>query len=494
MARLRFPWRTTFKSSSGCLTTQRATYAKIVENNSECWSTPSLRSPIRFTFDRFRDCRYPWKTWRFKKYEDHNVLHTDFEFSHFQPSFEMHSGMDILSHRTSRIIPIFMIVGLMLAYIALDDYVERGRYRYRNNKFEDGVPFSKNELMILNEHSFDINPERMLIHRARKAVLVTVATQTTQNISLNMKCHTERTTGVRPVVFALDKKVLLYANVWSIPSIEWYDVGAKTETQPDTDVKIVMPNMQVIEMKYKAVYHVLRLGYDVLLSDVEAVWCMDMKRRFEGLIHTHRATDVFIQLAGDTDTVRPALFYVVSTERSIKLFKSIIDDIASLKTEKKWTSRVQRAVLVRNVLNMFHKHGCTDNDRTVSSKVLPGDGVNWKRDRLVVELDEFPKQNCSRKWDLHLAELTMLPWYERGVRADHRGLMSVEGENHTQIVPGQRGKVMRTTNMELCDAQAISVWHGNWKWPLTRTKEQLARQGGWIVNKEGNCQLDGFRW
>lgn len=156
-------------------------------------------------------------------------------------------------------------------------------------------------------------------------------------------------------------------------------------------------------MKYNAVYHVLRLGYDVLLSDVEAVWCMNLKRRFEGLINTHRETDIFVQLVVETDKIGPELFYVVSTARSIKLFKGIIDELASLKTEKEGIGRIKSEMLDRDVLNMFHIHGCTDNEYFTATKKGTGKGVSGINDMIINKSDGYPKRNCSQKWDLELA-------------------------------------------------------------------------------------------
>lgn len=71
--------------------------------------------------------------------------------------------------------------------------------------------------------------------------------------------------------------------------------------------------------------------------------------------------------------------------------------------------------------------------------------------------------------------------------------MTAEVENHLQTLPAERQNIMRTTLMELCDTQDISVWHGNWKWSLTHANEELVGQSAWVVEKDGNCQ-HAFRW
>lgn len=185
----------------------------------------------------------------------------------------------------------------------------------------------------------------------RKAVIITVASYDIREMVRNLVCFVSQTTGnAKPIVFALDSNLSTYLRKYKIPSIAFHsDVQVKSANETKTALKMAEGHRQqrtasasqdgiparwgtqkfsgISNNKLVVAYHVLKQGYDVLLTDVDVMWCRDMTTRFNTFLHDYPDFDMFMQsnrpMEHGTGQLNTGFYYAKSTPGVVELFEGL---------------------------------------------------------------------------------------------------------------------------------------------------------------------------
>lgn len=352
--------------------------------------------------------------------------------------------------------------------------------------------FSREDEDILRKHAVTIHRQTSGVDRKanidfnfkngndseRKTVIATVASYDIRNMVYNLICFVEQSTeGATPVLFSLDIELTLYASKHNIPSIAFHS-SAQVKSANETYSKLkheTIPQRKNLDgepafwgtqefsgisnNKLVIVYHLLKLGYDVLLTDVDVVWCRDMLPIFARYVNDYPDFDIFMQsnraAENGTGQLNTGFYYAKATEGVVSLFESL-------------ASKSPEAILKgQDDQTFFWGHTCraghvpTDQSFTGVIRYEVGRG-GWK---------------TICQWNGKKVVLLFLPL------ADFpNGAVRFRKYNRLDAIEYSRG-----ISREMCRRKEVAIWHVNYVQAHMK-KAVLNRNGLWISRANGTCE------
>lgn len=299
----------------------------------------------------------------------------------------------------------------------------------------------------------------------RQVVLMTIASQQVAHFLLNLRCYTMQTSNLYPILFALDENITHFARAWNVPSIAWYNSANSNGTSKMPIAPFGSKAFsQVSNTKLVIVYQVLKLGFDVWLTDVDIVWCTDLRMRFANMLAEYPNIDVFMQsnrkaenISGQVNT---GFYYAKATKGSIDMFKDVADNIPSAVKKRS------------DDQTLFYNTACAGG-RTVSNKT---GGTGTTKPRLMEDGSGRYETFCE--WRYGKCRLMFLPLYEFMNGA-------VEPKNETTGV-GIKWRGMTGYLGNMCKEKRIGIWHANWI-PGHAKRYHMIRQRLWILRENYTC-------
>lgn len=185
------------------------------------------------------------------------------------------------------------------------------------------------------------------VNMKRRAIIATVASYDIREMVRNLACFVSQTSQEsKPIVFALDSALSKYLRKYKIPSIGFHaSVQVKSANETKTAMRTSTQGRQrpsrdgvpafwgtqkfsgISNNKLVVAYHLLRTGYDVLLTDVDVMWCRDMISTFTTFLHEYPKYDMFMQSnrprENSTGQLNTGFYYAKSTSGVISLFESL---------------------------------------------------------------------------------------------------------------------------------------------------------------------------
>lgn len=312
----------------------------------------------------------------------------------------------------------------------------------------------------------------------QKTVIATVASYDIRNLVHNLMCFVHQSTvGATPVVFALDMELTSYARERNIPSIAFHpNVQVKSANETATELKNANGHERenrdgepafygtqkfsgISNNKLLVVYHLLKHGYDVLLTDVDVVWCRDMLHTFGNYVNDYPSFDMFIQsnraTENGTGQLNTGFYYTRATEGTVSLFESL-------------SVHSPKAILKgQDDQTFFWRHICRGG-HAPSGRSMTG----------VMRYKVGPE-----KWE------TICQWNEK--RAVLLFLPLAEFPNGAVrfLTHGSQGKIQyaRGLSRERCHRKEVAMWHVNFV-KAHMKKGVMVRNNLWISRDNGTCE------
>lgn len=376
----------------------------------------------------------------------------------------------------------------------------RGGGISRNNNV-DGFSFSRRDRALLIKHSFilkvgsnatknstGVNNDKRTARQNkiskrgnttarrgtnkvehRQVVLMTIASRQVAHFLLNLRCYTEQTSRLHPVLFALDENMTRFADAWNVPSIAWYNAANTAHGKNGTSQIPMAPFgskafSQVSNTKLVIVYQVLRLGFDILLTDVDIVWCTDLRVRFSQMLAEYPDVDVFMQSNRKTENgsgqVNTGFYYAKATKGSIDMFKAVVDIIPDAVKRRS------------DDQTLFYNTACAGGHK--ASNATGGTGTTQPR----LMDDGSGRYETFCDWKFGRCKLMFLPLYEfLNGAVEPRNETTGEGIAYRGVT-GYLG--------QQCKEKKISVWHANWIRGDGK-RYHMIRQRLWILRDNYTC-------
>lgn len=335
-------------------------------------------------------------------------------------------------------------------------------------------PFDKRARALLIQNSFFLAKKGS---KRRQAVIVTVASYDIREMVENLQCFIRQTTSQDAVLFSLDYRMHDYAIKKRIPSIPFYDYarvmrrpGAKANVNGSSiNLKTLkngtveewnrarpegMPALwgtrafsSVSNTKLEVVYQVLRHGFDVLLTDVDIVWCVNMRRAFNRFLLRYPYVDMFIQSNRASDEknsgqVNTGFYYAKSNAGMLEMFKMLSEE----------TNQALR--VGQDDQSFFHYRICGKTIQRFTPLGAIETMCVWKHGKVRVfflPLKRFPN-----------------------------GLSDPSGGRRVGALPPGFYR-------DQCASRNVSIWHVNWV-SGNMKRAMLNRQRVWIRQNNGSCE------
>lgn len=299
------------------------------------------------------------------------------------------------------------------------------------------TPLSTRQLSILANSSYAAGP-----NRTRRVAIIAPTTYHYRHFLVNLQCSIERVAGRQALVFALDDRIAAFAKrrgyrvLGPFKDMKWKrDAGDAPHSYRSEKFRYIT------KMKLEAVRKTLLAGYDVLLTDVDVVWCDDAVQKLAKMIEEGFIGDVLIQsdsprYSKDWVRINTGFYYAKATSHVSDLFEATI----------RFSSRPENS-------------GWDDQKSFIAT------ACNWTK---------LSEEAAGR------ANLTLCRWDDR---VYVRALPIMEYLNGAVFVNGTRlGRLPLGQLRDMCMSKRIVMWHNNWIL-AHRKLERFQQQKLWFVNE-----------
>lgn len=327
-------------------------------------------------------------------------------------------------------------------------------------KFDDEIPTLKSSISlsdekIIRQHSFRLRHENSTL-LDRPTVVISVASHHVHGFVHNLHCFASQRTDKKIVLVALDRNISEIATKQGIPNILW-NKATPSESKIN-DYNQTSPLLfgstgfnKLTMSKFEVVRQILRLGLDVIFTDVDIIWCNDIPRRLAQLAVENPHFDSLMQSnfravdrKGDFNT---GFYYMQSNPRTIQLYDifctKYLDDPA------------------RDDQRMFWRFAC---QRGANSE----NGNGFSR---TIREDGSTRYQCE--WGNSSVRIMLLPLQEFP-----NGASDPEGRS--------LGDIPRGYYRQMCRDRKLSIWHVNFL-KGDRKAQVLRQQDAWISDGK-SCQ------
>lgn len=312
----------------------------------------------------------------------------------------------------------------------------------------------------------------------RKAVIATVASYDIREMVHNLVCFVSQTSGgAKPVVFALDSALSSYLRKHKIPSIAFHsDVQVKSANETKTALKTAQGHQRpsrdgvpafwgtqkfsgISNNKLVVAYHILKLGYDVLLTDVDVMWCRDMITAFSTFMYEYPDFDMFMQSnrpgENSTGQLNTGFYYAKSTDGVVELFEAL---------SKHSPDAILRGQDDQTFFwGLVCRAGHPPTDRSMTGVVK-------------YEVEKGRKWETTCQWNENRVLLLFLPLMEFP-----NGAVRFRKEDGSRMVTHPKGFYR-----EKCRRKEVAMWHVNYVQAHMKRGVMMG-QDVWISRENGTC-------
>lgn len=332
---------------------------------------------------------------------------------------------------------------------------------FTSNEEKIQVLLPPREREILLRQSFPVGDAN-----GRRAVIVTVASHDVSHFVLNLRCFVRQTSKKDIVLFSLDSNMTSIAKREGIETIGWHPIKpnckfSSVEQKLSNDSNPHLYGSQAFSSitlsKLDIVRQILSTGLDVILSDVDIVWCKDVPGQFKQLLNKHPAIDIFMQSDTRHDGIigplNTGFYYVKSSPNVMKLFDGLIKE-------------------------SNHRHSLSGDDQGLFWGYACSRGRNRKKGYGVTNMNEgkngsHPLFLCQ--WNDGSVKIMFLP-----VSEYPNGSSDPEGRVYKEVPEGYY--------REVCKRKQISIWHVNYCKGDVKER-RLKEQNVWISRNNGTCEI-----
>ena len=159
----------------------------------------------------------------------------------------------------------------------------------------------------------------------KKTALVTVSNYKYRTQLRNFQCSLSRLKiPYSPVVFALDKKIHEFSKNNGLESILVSTEQGQDSELGNFEKKGPHSFGSITRMKLFAVYKVLKLGFDVLLSDADIHWCDDVLGNIKDLGGYYNKADIIAMPEMNYSSLNSGFYYVRANKKTQDLFDLVM--------------------------------------------------------------------------------------------------------------------------------------------------------------------------
>lgn len=332
-------------------------------------------------------------------------------------------------------------------------------------KYDEQLPkltssISWSDEKILRQHSFRLrhhNSTSGVTLLDRPTVIISVASHHVHGFVHNLHCFASQRTDKKIVLLALDKNISQIATKQGIPNILWNKdtpSESKINGYNETGQPLLFGSSgfnKLTMSKFEVVRQVLRLGLDVIFTDVDIIWCNDIPKRLAQLAVENPHFDSLMQSnfravdrKGDFNT---GFYYMQSNPRTIQLYdifcEKYLDDPK------------------RDDQRMFWRFACHRG-------MWSDDGNGFSR---TIREDGTTRYQCE--WGNSSVRIMLLP-----LREFPNGASDPDGR--------ALGDIPRGYYRQMCRNRNVSIWHVNFLKGF-RKEHVLREQDAWISDGT-SCQ------
>lgn len=193
----------------------------------------------------------------------------------------------------------------------------------------EGASLSNLEKETIQENSFEI--------LGRRTVVITVATLQVQDYVKTLNCFVKMSSGVRPIVFSLDlnlSKILKEKNVPSIELHHFIGLFSHEDMKENSTALFGTELFSIItHSKIWITFLLTQQGYDVIMTDLDVIWCKDMLKVFAELATKFPRIDIFMQSNQRKKHLKAQLntgfYYAKSSKDVVELYELLVRAIPS---------------------------------------------------------------------------------------------------------------------------------------------------------------------
>lgn len=370
-----------------------------------------------------------------------------------QPFFPMKRAT-----RNKRILFTLLVLSSILLKLQYKQYSRVTHFSSSSNSSDQvdyhGTQLSRTERDLLQKHSFQL----MVGSSFRKVVIVTVASHHVGGYAHNLRCFISQSSKQEVVLFALDQQMMNMANSTNFPSILWKGTVPsqndllKTKQQSTVPLHFGTPDFNRLSLsKFDIVRSILRLGLDVIFTDVDIAWCVNIPHRLQEITLKNPQFNIYMQSnfrseirKGDLNT---GFYYAKSSPEVLSLFDSF--------------SAKFRDNPYKDDQSLFWIYSCRKG-----KQLSNGNGLST-----TIDSDGNNQYQCTWNSSVYIMFLPLKEF--------PNGFQDPTGRTINQIPE----KYYR----EMCRNRTVSIWHVNYC--IGNAKEKhLRRQGMWILDRSGNCE------
>lgn len=183
--------------------------------------------------------------------------------------------------------------------------------------------FSRFEKQTIDRSSFTIH--------GRRTVVIAVGNEQLQDYVNNLNCFVHMSTGVRPIIFSLDFKLTKLLNARNIPTIQLHSfVRLFSQEALENDSTAIFGTKLfsiITHAKTWVTYRIMRESYDLIMTDLDVIWCKNMMNVFSDLSTRFSRVDIFMQSNQSSKLVKAQVntgfYYVRSNQLVLELYKRV---------------------------------------------------------------------------------------------------------------------------------------------------------------------------
>lgn len=301
----------------------------------------------------------------------------------------------------------------------------------------------------------------------RSVVIITAASQDVAKFISNLKCFTDQTTQKPVTLFSLDSNMSTYAKEREISTIEWYSTSLKLENEalakkPIPGKDRVIPHLfgsqrfsSITLTKLDIVRQVLRMGLDVIFTDVDIVWCRNIADEFAHYIAKYPLYDSFMQSntqnASQIGQLNTGFYYMKSTPKTLILYDGLVEQSSN------WYNRSG------DDQTLFWGYVCSGGRKRAMNGVI----------ELSENMTNVKEPQFLCQWNDSSVQILFLPTSQFP-----NGALDPEGRN--------LGKVPMKYYRGACQQKKVAIWHINYC--RGDAKEmRLRQQDVWLSNENNTC-------
>lgn len=318
----------------------------------------------------------------------------------------------------------------------------------------------------LLKHSFALPSTK----EGTRTVILTAGTHEVTQLMQNLKCMIDETTNRQFVLFSLDQTLTETATNLSIPVIDWVseahdNFSVVSWDQPHRFGSIEFSQISIL--KLDIVRQVMRLGVDVIFTDVDIAWCTNVPDKFDRLMRTYPDYDIFMQsnarLVTDRDSLNTGFYYSKALPSTLHLFDGLINRSQTWFNESAYGDDQ----------SLFWNYTCDEGNAVEDVNPNSIDTTTFERNNMTITDDQTPRFVCQ--WNNSLVQIFYLPLLEFPNGAADRFARRLY-----ELPDGYyRG---------LCQNEDISIWHVN-NCAGIQKEGFLRSQDLWLANEDNSCEL-----